>query len=340
MLKKENIFEVRKVKVKEMAKLTNEKIEILGQKAGDLAENLISLQLVLDKIDDFPSDINTKLDILRNKRIKWIQQAQIIEDEFEEIEKKASSSKSDLAYVSFESTTALGAATVFGVATNRATIEWLETDNIKADEIEMSIGDLLLLLTGPVGWSTLATFILESSSTIFKGIKDKKGVENVFTSIVDRNIESFKLSIVELSERIIRIDSENIILEDAKKELEGYENQYCELSERQKLQLMTYLEIMDSATKLLIEPIKDLQPKIVRADFVEPSKVNNISIEEKKEELYIYLGNLLFDIDIEDVDKNSLCNSLNKNVEFKTLIGLAQSDIDLIDLENICKIIS
>ena len=131
----------------------------------------------------------------------------------------------------------------------------------------MAAGNAFLALAGPVGWTIAGLSIIASGLMFFKTKGDKERLENVYTRISNRDVKSYELAIVELSERIKRIDDETGKLETAIKEIETFGTDYRQMTEEQQYKLGAYVNLMEASTMLLVNPILGLQPKFSEQDF-------------------------------------------------------------------------
>lgn len=201
----------------------------------------------------------------------------------------------------------------------------------------MAAGSAFLALAGPVGWTIAGLSIIASGLMFFKTKGDKERLENVYTRISNRDIKSYELAIVELSERIKRIIDETGKLETAIKKIETFGTDYSQMTEEQQYELGAYVNLMEASTMLLVNPILGLQPKFSEQDF------DKLCAFEKLLEFYfkahknmvISMANLLYEITLDDKDKKLLAKSLRKNKEFLASVQMTKKEFDIDDLSMI-----
>lgn len=212
---------------------TNEQIEELGDKTGILYDELTEIQAVFDLIRNVPSDKKLKYEELKKIRLNWKQQAEKIENDYKEATVKnagagAAGAGVGVAVVIMGPTVAMGVATTFGVASTgtaistlsgaaatNAALAWLGGGALAAGGGGMAAGEAFLALAGPVGWAIAGVALLASGLMFWKTKTDQGHIESVFTSISQRDVRSYDLTIVELNERIARIIDESSKLKDA-----------------------------------------------------------------------------------------------------------------------------
>ena len=158
--------------------------------------------------------------------------------------------------------------------------------------------------------------IIASGLTFWKFTKNKKKIENIFTLISNRDIESYKLAIAELNERIARVGNETKMLKDAVIKIKKFGTDYNIMTEAQQYELGAYLNLMLSSTQLLVNPIMGLQPKFSDNEFDNVLfwkciKSNKMLCNDFKS-LIISLSNLLYKIDLNDEDKKILFKTFRK----------------------------
>lgn len=203
----------------------------------------------------------------------------------------------------------------------------------------MAAGKVLLTLCGPVGWAIAGVAFVGSGLFLFKNINDKKKVEKVFTLISKRDTKKYELAIVELKERIARIDSENERLEEAIERVKSFGLDYEQMSEAQQYELGSYVNLMGASTQLLINPILGLQDKITAEDLTEFALATDVHFDKKRTDVIVYLANLLYKIDIDDTDRKLLCSSFTRNDEFLKSMNLDKKDFDYSVFETVDKLL-
>ncbi|MCD8255396.1 MAG: hypothetical protein LUC36_07655, partial [Oscillospiraceae bacterium] len=226
-------------------------------------------------------------------------------------------------------TAAMGIATTFGVASTgtaisalsgaaatNAALAWLGGGALVAGGGGMAAGSAFLALAGPVGWAIAGLSILSSGLFFIKTRGDKERLENIFVHISNRDIKSYELAIVELNERIKRIIDENQILSEAIAQIETFGTEYDRMSEAQQYKLGSYVNLMESSTMLLVNPILGLLPKYTEQDF-EKLCASDIYASAQyfvhHKNMVIALANLLYKITLDDKDKKLIAKSLKKN---------------------------
>ena len=202
----------------------------------------------------------------------------------------------------------------------------------------MAAGKAFLAMAGPAGWAIAAISFAASSLLFVKNSKDKKHLENLFIAISHRDIKSYELAIVEILERIKRIDDEREKLDEAIESIKTFGLDYNLMTEKQQYTLGSYLNLMLSSKQLLINPINGLKEKFSKEDFDSfvdmKSKNTNISIYEDSKDIIISLVNMLYKIDIDEKTKILLWKSLRKNEDFLKSKGISKEkfDIDTMDI--------
>lgn len=177
----------------------------------------------------------------------------------------------------------------------------------------------------------------------FKTKCDKERLENVYTLISDRDVKSYELAIIELSERIKRIIDEIGKLEAAIIKIETFGTDYSQMTEEQQYELGAYVNLMEAATMLLVNPILGLQPKFSEQDFdkvcaVETEPFRKYFIDHRN--MVISMANLLFTIPLDEKDKKILAKSLRKNKEFLSSVQMPKKEFGVEDITMIERALS
>ena len=358
MAKKLSKLQLAQKKAEAAAKKTNKKINELGHYTSDLYTALTTIQGVFDRIRNVPEEDRLKYESIKAIRVNWKQQAEKIELEYKKAEVKAAGQGAagvgaGVAVVTLGPTVAMGVATTFGVASTgtaisalsgaaatNAALAWLGGGAIWAGGGGMAAGSAFLALAGPVGWAIAGLSVVASGLMFFKTKNDKERLENIYTHISNRDIKSYELAIVELSERIKRIFAEAAKLKEAVIKIETFGTDYSQMSEEQQYELGTYVNLMEASTMLLVNPILGLQPKFSEQDF------DKLCASEKEtfrkyfkahKNMVISMANLLFKITLDDKDKKLLAKSLRKNKEFLESVQMTKKefgdeDITMIEL--------
>ena len=154
---------------------------------------------------------------------------------------------------------------------------------------------------------------------------DKQKLKDIYTLVGERDIQSYKLTLLELEERINRLKEETRLLYQYHLEIKKFEHNYDMLSNSQKYALGMSINLLESSVQLLINPLLGLQSNVLPEyfrKFVLLEDANNfggLSIDEiySHPDLMIYLANLLYDInlneqDIKDFWKNLISNKENQ----------------------------
>lgn len=346
MSKKETRLEKACKIAEEALNRTNEKIEELGGHSSHLHESLMTIQNKFDSIRNVPEEKRMKLERAKKIRLEWKQQAEKIESDYVAARAKnvgwgTAVTGAGVAAVVLGPTAAMGAATTFGVASTgtaistlsgaaatNAALAWLGGGALAAGGGGMAAGEALLALAGPVGWAIAGVALLGSGMLLIRGKKDKGRLEDIFTLISKRDTKSYELAIVELNERIYRIDDEALKINDAAERIISFGLDYDSMSEQQQYELGSYVNLMNSSTQLLVNPILGLQPKYSESDMDELIDQGFAEIEQKSKPLIISLCNLLFKIDLSETDRKLVRKTLRKNKEFLEQVGLKKGDFD------------
>lgn len=353
MAKKLSKIKIAQQQAEAAVKKINEKIKELGHNTDVLYTSLNNIQSLFDRIRNVPGEEKLKYEKLKAIRLDWKQQAENIEIEYKKAEVKAAGqgaagAVAGVAVAALGPTAAMGIATTFGVASTgtaistlsgaaatNAALAWLGGGALTAGGGGMAAGSAFLALAGPVGWTIAGISVVASGLMFCKTKSDKERLEDIFTLISKRDIKSYELAIVELSERIDRIKNEGIKLAEAIIKIESFGTDYNQMSEAQQYELGAYVNLMEASTMLLINPIMGLRPKYTEEDF-EKLCASETAIFKKyfvnHKSMVISLSNLLYKIKLNDNDKKLLCKSLKKNKEFMASIKMTKKELDVEDL--------
>ena len=316
----------------------NTQINTLGGYTKGLHEALTEIQYTFDKIRNVPSEQKIQYEELKKIRLNWKQQVVKIEKDYKNATVKnagvgTAGAGLGVAVVTMGPTVAMGVATTFGVASTgtaistlsgavatNAALAWLGGGALAAGGGGMAAGEAFLGLAGPVGWAMACVSLLASGLIFWKSKIDKNHLENLFIAISERDIQSYKLAIVELQERITRIKNEQSLLNRAINKIQTFGLDYDKMSDQQQYELGTYVNLMNSSTQLLVNPILGLVPKYTVQDFDE-YKASIIDEKETKflnvfKPLIISLANLLYSIELDTKAKKLLWKSLRNNKDF------------------------
>ncbi len=331
---------------------TNEKIGELGECVNDLSIVLDDMQCHFDAIRRFPDEHKSDITHAQELRLNWKQQAELIQEDYEKSFKRsvgggATGAGVGVAVAAMGPTAAMGVATTFGVASTgtaistlsgaaatNAALAWLGGGALAAGGGGMVAGEALLALAGPVGWSIAAVAVLSSGVMLIKNVQDKKRLEELFTLISKRDIKTHKLAIVEMNERIKRIQSEIELLRDGLDKLKSFGLDYSKMTERQQYELGAYVNFTSSATLLLTEPIAGLQPKYTEEDYY---RFLSIMYREgypdsylKNKDAIVFLANLLFKIELNKKDIGILGRSFKADKKLLESLNTTKKDFDVV----------
>ena len=329
----------------------NERIEVLGDRACILHNELIRMQSVFDSIRNLPSEKKLEYEELKKVTSNWKQQAEKIEKEYRKATVKnagtgVAGAGVGIGVITMGPTVAMGVATTFGVASTgtaisslsgaamtNAALAWLGGGALTAGGGGMVAGRALLALAGPVGWTIAGVSLLTSGIVFFKEKADKKRVENVLLSISHRDILTYDLAVVELKERIDRIIDESARLRNAIDRIQTFGRNYKAMSEEQQYELGSYVNIMTSSTQLLVNPIKGIQPKYSSEDLDEfitwRNKIADTDTGNRFKDLIFYLANFLYRIDLDDKDKKLLWIIFRKNKKWLKTMNISKKEFDM-----------
>ena len=351
--KKLSKLQIAQQEVENAVKKVNEEINELGKHTSALYVSLNTMQEMFDRIRNAPEENKLKYEELKAIRVNWKQQAEKIEMEYKKAEVKtagqgAAGVGAGVAVAALGPTAAMGIATTFGVASTgtaisalsgaaatNAALAWLGGGALAAGGGGMAAGSAFLALAGPVGWTIAGVSVVASGLMFLKTKSDKERLENIYTLISKRDEEAYKLAIAELGKRIENIVKEAEALKEAITKIETFGTDYSEMSESQQYELGSYVNLMESTTKLLIEPISGLQPKYSEYDFNElcslEDDINKKYFEEHKN-MVISMANLLAGVPLDDKDKKLLVKSLRKNKEFLSTVQMTNKEFGISDL--------
>ncbi|MDY3829631.1 MAG: hypothetical protein SOZ65_01650 [Erysipelotrichaceae bacterium] len=362
MKKKKTNLELAQDKAQAAINKTNKKIEELGVNTSDLYDALTSIQALFDKIRNVPSDKKLKYEECKKIRLNWKQQAEKINKDYQAAAVKnvgagAAGAGLGVAVVTMGPTVAMGVATTFGVASTgtaistlsgaaatNAALAWLGGGALAAGGGGMAAGNAFLALAGPVGWTIAGVSLVASGLLFWKSSSDKKCLENIFIAISERDVKSYELAIVELSERIRRIIDETGKLNEAIKRIETFGLNYNTMTEAQQYELGAYVNLMLSSTQLLVNPIKGLAPKFSEEDFDDFILWNKRKADKTvckyNKNFIVGLANLLYKIELNDRSKRLLWKSLRNNKKMLESMNISKQAFDMDLMEAIIEALS
>jgi len=158
---------------------------------------------------------------------------------------------------------------------------------------------------------------------------DKETLEKIYINVCNRDINSYNLAIIELHERIDRLNNKFGIIRNAIDDISTFGNDYEKMTEQQQYTLGAYVNLMNSSVQLLVNPILGLQPKVTENDY-------DRYMDGKEEAgrfwkfkgLIISLANMLYEIDLNDDEKQLLFESFKENDKFLEGHGINRDEFD------------
>ena len=363
-------------KVQKMVVRVNEKITILGEHLGILNTTLTNIQEEFDKVQNIPNEEKMRYEELKQIRLNWKNQVDEIIKKYEEIKNKDAAAAgvagvgigAGVAVAALGPGVAMGIATTFGVASTgtaisalsgvaamNAGLAWLGGGALIAGGGGMAAGEAFLALMGPIGLAIAGVGVIAGGLLFWKNKNDQKCLENLFIRISNRDLKSFELAINELDNRIKQIDNGNIELKVAIRVIPNLGLDYNKMTEEQQQELKKYIHLMVLCTQLLVDPIKELQPKYTEKDFdkyikhtpkkykewhISSQNINISSFEsygkkifEEYKKLNVTLANLLYKININETEKKLLWKSFRNNEKFLESMSITKKNfnIDIFD---------
>lgn len=353
MSKKKSKLKLAQEQAELSIKKTNEKIGELGTHTGQLYNVLNTLQKLFEDIRNVPSEKRLEYEKLKTIRLNWKQQAEKIESDYKNAAainagKGAAGVGAGVAVAALGPTAAMGIATTFGVASTgtaistlsgaaatNAALAWLGGGALAAGGGGMAAGNAFLALAGPVGWAIAGVAILGSGLLLWKGKSDQNRLEDIFTLISKRDVKSYELAIVEINERISRIIDESQKLNSSIERTSAFGLDYNLMTEAQQYELGSYVNLMNSSTQLLINPIIGLMPKYDIGDLKEYIAFSKKKVDDKQTMLIVSLANLLYKINLDEKDKTLLWKSFKGNKKFLSSIEISKKDFEFLIIETI-----
>ena len=172
--------------------------------------------------------------------------------------------------------------------------------------------------------------IIAGGLLFWKNKNDQKCLENLFIRISNRDLKSFELAINELDDRIKQIDNGNIELKFAIRVIPNLGLDYNKITEEQQQELKKYIHLMALCTQLLVDPIKELQPKYTNKDLDGYIKTKyNVWYSFSERRSIVTLANLLYKININEIEKKLLWKSLRDNKEFLKSINVTKENFKI-----------
>lgn len=351
MTKKKSRLKLAQEQAESAIKKTNEKIGELGTCTSQLYDELNTIQEHFDDIRNVPSEKRLEYEKLKKIRLNWKQQAEKIESDYKNAAAKnagkgAAGVGGGVAVAALGPTAAMGIATTFGIASTgtaistlsgaaatNAALAWLGGGALAAGGGGMAAGNAFLALAGPVGWAIAGVALVGSALLLWKGKSDQTRLEDIFTLISKRDVKSYELAIVEINERISRIKDESQKLKCATGTTKAFGRDYNLMTEAQQYELGSYVNLMNSSTQLLVNPITGLQPKYDKDDLREYIAYSKKKIDDKQKSLFVFLSNLLYKINLYEKDKTLLWKSFKRNKKFLSSIEMTKRDFEFSIIE-------
>lgn len=380
MGKEKTQFEKVQDKVQQTIFVVNEKIRVLGTHLEILNTALMDIQEKFDMIQNIPNEEKIRYEELKQIRLNWKKQVDEITKKYEEIKKEVSNIAGGVAGVGVGAGVvvaalgpgvAMGIATAFGVASTgtavsalsgaaaaNAALAWLGGGALAAGGGGMAAGEAFLALMGPIGLAIAGFGIIAGGFLFWKNKNDKKCLEDLLTRISNRDLKSFELAIGDLNHRIKQIENGNVELKVAVRIIPNLGLDYNKMTEQQQQELKKYIHLMALCTQLLVDPIKELQPKYTEENFDKyikhtPQKYRewhtsyqNINISsfesfgrkmaqmfKEYKKLNVTLANFLYKININEAEKKLLWKSFRNNEEFLKSMNVNKKNfnIDIFD---------
>lgn len=350
-MRKKSKLQIVREKVEQTVILTNEKIEELGRRADKFYDLMDLLQQLFDNIKNVPKEHLKEYDKLKKIRANWKEESIKIENKLNNAKAKdvgfgLVATSTGVVVATLGPTMAMGIATTFGVASTgtaisalsgvaatNAALAWLGGGALAVGGGGMVAGEAFLAMAGPVGWAVAGVAIISSSFIFWKINSEKNRLENINALIGERDIKSYKLAIVELNERILRINEEIKLINDAIIDIATFGVDYKKMNEAQQYKLGSYVNLMEASTQLLVNPIIGLAPKFTEADFDSYISSDIEYIENYNQKKYknviISLANLLYKIKLDEKDKKIILKSYVKNEKFLHSMGINAKELNI-----------
>ena len=367
MDEKKTQLQLESEKVQELVRITNNRILQLGVYSQSLYDALVSLQGIFDRIRNTPDDKQIELNRIKECVHNWKNQVEKIERDYEVSKTTAKAGAATgamgIGIATLGPTAAMGIATTFGVASTgtaisalsgaaatNAALAWLGGGALAAGGGGMAVGNALIALAGPIGWGIAIAALSISGLLFFSAKKKKERLEEIFKLISKRDQKSYQLAILELDERMNANRKLTGEIYTACTHVYTFGTDYRAMTEEQQYTLGTYLNLLNAATQLLVNPIIGLQPKFTEEDFqIERSR--NVQISQiisdnithimqklqvwssskdfgKYKNLIIFLANMFYDINFQKSDYEILANIFKDDKEFCAKMGIDKKIID------------
>ncbi len=367
MDKKKTPLQIESDKVQELVRITNNKILELGVYSQSLYDALLSLQALFDRIRNTPEDKQIELNRIKECVHKWKNQVEKIEQNYEAsrtaVKAGAAGFAMGVGLATLGPTAAMGIATTFGVASTgtaisalggaaatNAALAWLGGGALAAGGGGMAAGHALVALAGPVGWGMAIAAFTVSGLLWWLAKQKKERLEEIFMLISKRDQKSYQLAILELDERMRKNRKVTSEIYTACTHVYTFGTDYRAMTEEQQYTLGTYLNLMNAASQLLVNPIIGLQPKFTEEDLeikcsgnVQIPRIvsDNITLvmlklqlwssskdSKKYRNLIVFLANMFYDINFQESDYEILADIFKDDKEFCEKMDIDKKIID------------
>ena len=367
MDEKKTQLQLESEKVQELVRITNNRILQLGVYSQSLYDALVSLQGIFDRIRNTPDDKQIELNRIKECVHNWKNQVEKIERDYEVSKTSAKAGAATgamgIGIATLGPTAAMGIATTFGVASTgtaisalsgaaatNAALAWLGGGALAAGGGGMAVGNALIALAGPIGWGIAIAALSISGLLFFSAKKKKERLEEIFKLISKRDQKSYQLAILELDERMNANRKLTGEIHTACTHVYSFGTDYRAMTEEQQYTLGTYLNLMNAAIQLLVNPIIGLQPKFTEKDFqiecsgnVQMSQMISDNFEDimlkhltwskskdcdKYKNLIVFLANMFYDINFQKSDYEFLADVYKDDKKFCEKMGIDKKIID------------
>ena len=362
MAEKKISVDAAKQELESSLNTTIQRIDDLGVLSSGLYDSLSSIQDIFDSIRGIPDEKRLQYQTLQKMREAWKAQAN---DIMEEAKKGAYNAKPGMTGLETGfSALAISPSLASGLATCFETLSLgllaPSLGGIPTLAVALAIGTAPIV--DPVS-------ILAAGFIWTKKKAEKDCARDLFVRVYDRNNKAYKRALAEINERMKRIEYEKAKLDRGIEILKGYGSNYCGMTDEQKYELGTYLNLMLSSTQLVVNPIEGLKPYYSDMDFDRYILSLNDLIEDysdhiakissagkvtwqmaSEKEGYIYkreavirsktfaisnktllmfLCNFLYKIQINVSEELVLCKCLMKNDEFMKTYEIKARDVNI-----------
>ncbi|HJH69553.1 MAG TPA: hypothetical protein OIM39_00385 [Bacteroidaceae bacterium] len=367
MDEKKTPLQIESDKVQELVRITNNKILELGVYSQFLYDALVTLQALFDRIRNTPEDKQIELNRIKECVHNWKNQVEKIERDYEvsrtAVNAGAAGAAMGVGLATLGPTAAMGIATTFGVASTgtaisalsgaaatNAALAWLGGGALAAGGGGMAAGNTLIALAGPVGWGIAIAAFAVSGFIWWLAKQKKERLEEIFMLISKRDQKSYRLAILELDERMKKSRKVTGEIYTACTHVYTFGTDYRAMTEEQQYTLGTYLNLMNAASQLLVNPIIGLQPKFTEEDLELKCSGNvqipqifsdNITLimlklqvwssskdSEKYKNLIVFLANMFYDINFQKSDYEILADVFKDDKEFCEKMDIDKKNID------------